>query len=87
MHSMAMAEKAETRGRKKLSELVIRPGANGGHMVEHRFSNYRGYQEPKTHVFGPEQGEEMMAHVAKHAKVKIGEAEEKEPMEEGDEEA
>ena len=77
-HAMATVEREETRGRKKLHHLEIHPAKNGGHMVMHHFSSDRGYQEPATHVFGPDEGEEMMAHVAKHAKVKMSEPEEKE---------
>lgn len=78
-HSMAMMEKAEPRGRKKLHHMEIHPAKNGGHMVMHHFASGSGYQEPQTHVFGPEQGEEMMAHVAKHAKVKMDAEEKGEP--------
>ena len=78
---MALAEsrmeKHETRGRKKLHHLEVHPAHNGGHMVMHHYHSSGAYQEPATHVFGPDQGHEMMAHIAKHAKVKMGEAEEK----------
>lgn len=93
-HSMAQMEKPETRGRKKLHHLEIHPAKNGGHMVMHHYHSERGYMEPATHVFGPEQGEEMMAHVMKHAKVnapagekdEAAEAEEHKMAESADEE-
>ena len=81
-HAKVTMEKPETRGRKKLHHLEIHPAKNGGHMVMHHFASDNGYQEPATHVFGPEQGEEMMDHVAKHAKVKMPETMAEEKMEE-----
>ena len=85
-HAMATMEKQETRGRKKLHHLEIHPAKNGGHMVMHHFAGNGGYQEPATHVFGPEQGAEMMAHVMKHAKVQMDAEEKGEPSGMKDEE-
>lgn len=77
-------EKKEARGRKKLHHIEIHPAKNGGHMVQHHYHHDMTYHEPEHHVFGPEQGEEMMAHVMKHAKVKMDneEAEGLEPAQE-----
>ena len=78
-----MEHGSERRGRRKLHHLEVHPAHNGGHAVHHHYHQGDGaYREPAVHVFGPEEGHEMMKHIAKHAKVKDGwpgenEAEEK----------
>ena len=72
----------------KIRTIEIEPAENGGHTVTHRFretpqhSSKHGvgvaYHEPEQHVFGPEQGHEMLAHVANHLNIA-------EPQEEGEE--
>lgn len=58
-------------GRKKpakvLDHLKIQEAENGGHTITHHFTSYE--HEPETHVFGKEQGEEAMMHIAKHANI------------------
>jgi hypothetical protein len=73
-HEMAVG-RGEHEGKPKpgkLKELHIIIGAKpqGGHAIEHHFhneGNMRAFHEPKTHFFGRNQGEEAMAHIAKHA--------------------
>ena len=59
---------------KKIRRMEIEPAENGGHTITHHFkespthSSKSGmgmsYTEPERHVFGPEDGHEMLAHVA-----------------------
>lgn len=67
------------KGKKVLDHMRIKEAENGGHTVEHHYNTVDGpgYHEPEMHVFGPDQGEEMLAHVAKHANVDV-DAKEKE---------
>lgn len=61
---------------KKLRNMEIEPAENGGHTVTHRYREIpshssknglsMGYTEPESHVFGPEDGHKMLAHVANH---------------------
>lgn len=63
----------------KLRRIEIEPAENGGHTVTHHFKESpkhsakqgmsMGYVEPEHHVFGPEQGHEMLAHVANHLSI------------------
>ncbi len=65
----------------KMASMEYKPSENGGHVFTHRMESKDGhYQEPETHAFGKEQGQEALAHFAKHAGIKMG----KEP--DGDEE-
>lgn len=76
--------------KKHIRRIEIEPAENGGHTVTHHFketpshSSKSGigmsYTEPERHVFGPEQGHDMLAHIANH--LAIPEPDEKE----GDEE-
>lgn len=74
---------------KELHKIEIVPAENGGHTVHHHHREVRRdskshggvaqtYHEPESHVFGPHEGHEMLAHVANHLKI--------EEPEEGDEE-
>lgn len=75
---------------KKLRSIEIEPAENGGHTVTHRYREQpthsgksgmsMSYVEPEQHVFGPEDGHKMLAHVANHLKIKEieGEAEKEE---------
>lgn len=62
----------------KLDRLEIRPAENGGHTVRHEFKRkvanrkggmngglYMDRPEPEEHTFGPDDGEQVMAHVSK----------------------
>lgn len=62
---------------KEIRSMEIEPSENGGHTVTHRFKEMpsrnvgmQSYQEPEHHVFGPDEHEDMMAHVAHHLGVK-----------------
>lgn len=86
-----MAEK-----KKMMRRMEIEPAENGGHMVTHHYkesphhSSKMGmsmaYQEPEKHVFGPEEGHEMLAHIANHLSIPEGKKIE-EPERESEEEA
>lgn len=64
---------------KKLRSIEIEPAENGGHTVTHRYreqpthSSKNGmgmaYVEPESHVFGPDEGHKMLAHVANHLEI------------------
>lgn len=62
--------------KKQLEEMRIRPAENGGHLITHEFKRSMkseklgdiGYSRPPSeeHVFGPQDGAKMMAHISKH---------------------
>jgi hypothetical protein len=65
-----------------IERMEIRPAENGGHVVTHHMKAKMardskshsgmamGYSEPETHVFGKDEGHEMLAHVANHLHIK-----------------
>jgi hypothetical protein len=79
----------------QIRRIEIEPAENGGHTVTHHYKeeprkNSRShagvameYHEPEHHVFGKEEGHEMLAHLANH----LGIAEPKDAAEEHEEEA
>lgn len=82
---------------KQLHRIEIEPAENGGHTVKHHFreiakdsKSHAGvsmrYHEPESHVFGPEEGHEMLAHIANHLGIKEpdGEREREHEVEEED---
>lgn len=62
--------------KKEIRKMEVEPAENGGFTVTHHFkespshSSKSGmgmsYTPPEAHVFGPEDGHEMLAHVANH---------------------
>lgn len=61
--------------KKEIRRLVIEPAENGGHTVSHEYKPMQregrhglteSYVEPERHVFGADEGHEMLAHVANH---------------------
>ena len=71
--------------KKEIRRMVIEPAENGGHTVTHDYKEVTregkhgiqsSYVEPEKHVFGADEGHEMLAHVANH--LQIPEREEKE---------
>jgi hypothetical protein len=73
----AKSESSNKRGSyKKLHHIEIEPvkGENGGHIVTHHYhSDGMSYKAPETHMFGKEDGAELMDHLAKHLKVAMPE--------------
>lgn len=65
MASMAEGKiKRHGKGKSGLAMIHIEKADDGGHMVTHHFhSGEDGYQEPKKHVFGKQDGGEMLAHI------------------------
>ena len=60
---------------KEIRRIEIEPAENGGHTVTHHYKDavrhgkhgdVSRYVEPEHHVFGPDEGHEMLAHVANH---------------------
>lgn len=60
---------------KEMRRMEIEPAENGGHTVTHHYKEsmregkhgiQSSYVEPEHHVFGADQGHEMLAHVANH---------------------
>lgn len=61
---------------KSIRSMEIEPAENGGHTVTHRYKGMphhsstmgmsMAYQEPESHVFGANEGHEMLAHIANH---------------------
>ena len=89
MHEAKAEVKKE--GKSKLHHLRVHPH-KGGHMVTHHAHNTERYgpeheEKPMaTHVFGKEEGEALMKHIAKHAKVVMPEAAEGAEPEQGQQE-
>jgi hypothetical protein len=64
-----------------IERMEIKPAENGGHVVTHHMKPKMGrdskahsgmamgYSEPETHVFGKDEGHEMLAHVANHLSI------------------
>jgi hypothetical protein len=63
----------------QLDHLRLIPAQAGGHVVEHHMKNSGpgAYHEPETHVFGKGDGKALMAHLAKHGKIEIEVADDK----------
>jgi hypothetical protein len=60
-----------------LDHMRLSRGEDGGHVVEHHYAeNGLAYHKPTTHVFGEDEGKELIAHLAKHAKINTGDQEE-----------
>ncbi len=64
--------------KKEIRRIEIEPAENGGHTVTHHYREIQrdgkhgmvsNYIEPEHHVFGPEDGHEMLAHVANHLEI------------------
>ena len=86
---------------KKLHHIEIHPAENGGHTVQHHYKEEMSrsrdahagmmmrHVEPEHHVFGPDEGHEMLAHVANHLNVPVegkkGREDEEMDDEDGDE--
>jgi len=55
---------------RKLSRISIEIGDNGGHTVEHhtarRGAGIGPYEEPKRHIFGPDDKDKLRDHLHKH---------------------
>lgn len=63
----------EKRAKGTLHHLEIHKASNGGHIVKHfheRRHPVHGYtmqDEEKQHVFGPDEGDKALLHIAEHA--------------------
>jgi hypothetical protein len=65
--------------KKSIRSIEIEPAQNGGHTVTHRFKPTPAHTskhginmsmvEPEQHVFGPDEGHAMLAHVANHLEI------------------
>lgn len=53
---------------KVLEGIMVRPGADGGHIAEHQFTHYEHKAEP--HIFGESEGSELVDHLVKHLGIK-----------------
>lgn len=59
----------------EIRRIEIEPSDNGGHTVTHHFKDTPGkglsstYHASESHVFGEQEGHEMLAHVANHLKI------------------
>lgn len=70
---MATGYSHRNKGKKELSDISIRKGEKGGHVVSHNFeSNGPEWHKPEIHVFGESEGPAMMEHVVKAMGVKAG---------------
>lgn len=75
------ASKGPPKG-KKLSHLEVHKAENGGHVVKHHFKNEgMVYHNPEDHVYGADEGNMALSHIAKH----MGIAAEGRDEDEGDE--
>jgi hypothetical protein len=58
--------------KKILAALNIRLGADGGHIIQHQFSNSGAgpYHESDEYPFSKAEGAKALAHIAKHMGIK-----------------
>lgn len=74
MAEMKEVAAPEKRSYKKMHHMEIEQvkGEHGGHMVTHHYhQDGMEMRKPEVHMFPKGAGEEMMAHIAKHAGVKM----------------
>ena len=73
-----MPEMMGKMAKKRIDEVRIKPTDDGGHLVTHHYKDAQregkhgvqsSYVEPESHVFGPKDGHEMLAHVANHLEI------------------
>ena len=63
------AQTPRTRG-KRLSHLEVHMGEDGGHRIVHHYKDDGlAYHRPTEHLFGKDEGKEVMAHIAKIARI------------------
>jgi hypothetical protein len=81
--------------KKEIRRIEIEPAENGGHTVTHhlkpaqrqgRHGMMEIYMEPEHHVFGADEGHEMLAHVANHLAIPEAEEPDEPEKDEGEEE-
>ena len=74
--------------KKEMRRMEIEPAEGGGHLVTHHYKDMQreskhgmmsSYVEPERHVFGEDEGHEMLAHVANHLEIPEMEGDEDEP--------
>jgi hypothetical protein len=58
----------------KFHHMEIHPGENGGAMVQHYHSSggFSHEMHGGPHLFGPEDGKELAAHISKHIGIPMG---------------
>jgi hypothetical protein len=91
MDTQGVPASGKSDGRKEIEGIRIEPAKNGGHTVRHNYKSRRVYRkagpnagmgteyvEPEEFVFGPDDNEKMLAHVAKYLGLKAGKAEREE---------
>lgn len=64
----------------EIRRMEIEPAENGGHMITHYYKEQAGrvneamrYHEPEKHVFGADEGHDMLAHIANHLEIPVEE--------------
>ena len=66
--------------KKEIRRMEIEPAENGGHTVTHSYKPMQregkhgmqeSYMEPEHHVFGADEGREMLTHVANHLSIPV----------------
>jgi hypothetical protein len=82
---------------REIRRMEIEPAENGGHTITHHYKErprhsskmgvMPGYEEPEHHVFGPEEGHEMLAHIANHLSIPEGKEKDEPEREEEEKEA
>lgn len=65
--AQAPTMKAPKMPKKELSHIELRESENGGHVAEHHFTSYE--HKPETHVFGPEDGGELISHLRENLNI------------------
>lgn len=85
------------KSKKEIRRMSIEPAENGGHTVTHEYMPMQRegrhgiqetYVEPEHHVFGADEGHDMLAHIANHLNIPEpgeGETEEEDAKEEKEE--
>lgn len=71
MASPVAAEAVKSKkGPRVLDHLRVSRSLDGGHVVEHHYTNYS--HEPRPYKFGPNEGSRAAAHIARHAGLPAG---------------
>jgi hypothetical protein len=72
---------------KMLHHMEVKEAENGGHVITHHFENgpgMDGYHEPEEHVFGADEGQHALEHIASAANIHMPETSESEGSETGE---
>lgn len=84
-YNEATAIEAPKKKKGKVNRMTIKKGKKGGHVITHHHEYQPGMiggSEDEDHVFGKDEGDEALKHIAKHMGMKTSSVQEHEPDEE-----